>query len=200
MKRTLYIAFLALGSFLVAACGGGGGSSSSAGTTLTQSGGFAPAELTEDMVITSTDANATGVIRLTNTPARVAYFSNPKAPVHEDYFYTGNYTYTKTGPNMAEVKIVNVRSNPITSAADDHWTIIGHLSFVDEETVVFTGTETLVNSEEADHNDPMGFGGALNDWYWDDKNNDGQITPGEVFGDVGGGSRNFSLNCTFTKG
>lgn len=179
------------------ACGGGGGSSSGEGSSTAQDG-FAPNEPSEDMVLVPTDPNVVGQILLTSTPARVAYFNNKGGTGGA---YTGNYTYTKCGPNLAEVKIVNVRYEPIDTANDCHWTIIGHLTFVDERTVVFTGTETLVGTEEAGHNDPMGFG---SDQERKDSfvNDHGIIEAPNHFDSVihkGGGTRNFSLNYVYSS-
>lgn len=204
MKRTLYSACLALASLVVVSCGGGGDSSSSSNES--QGGGLAPDKLTAHLILAPTDFDAGGRIMLTNTPARVAYFNSERDDdgnytdgangsfTKGKYTYTGNYTYTKCGPNMAELKVVNLRAEAADAASDCHWTVIGHLTFVDATTVVFTGTETLVNTEQLIDrgdagmgNDPMGFGGVEG------------IVNGEKdhftgVEHIAGGSRNFSLN------
>lgn len=197
LKTTLGVVLSAVCALSFTACGGGGGSNSGSGDgSSTAQDGFAPNEPSSNMVLVPTDPNVVGQILLTSTPARVAYFNNKGGTVGA---YTGNYTYTKCGPNLAEVKIVNVRYEPIDSANDCHWTIIGHLTFVDEKTVVFTGTETLVGTEghtdQGDGglgNDPMGFGGV----------GDGE-DEGNHFDTVEdthkhGGTRNFSLNYVYS--
>lgn len=169
MKKALFIIPTAVAAFALAACGGGG---SSDGSEHRSSGtGYAPEELTEDMILSPLDANVKGVIFLQGNPARVAYFNSVEAiEGYPHNAYTGNYTYTKCGPNMAELKVVNVRFSPIESTNDPHFTIIGHLTFVGENRVVFTGTETLVNTEghidsgdAGTGNDPMGFGDGHDD-------------------------------------
>ena len=212
MKRTLFAALLGVTSLLVVSCGGGGGSSSSSDSGTNSDGGFAPDALTSDVLLCPTDYDAGGQIWLTATPARVAYFNSERnqqgnyvdstgAFDQGRYTYTGNYTYTKCGPNMAELKVVNLRAEPADTADDCHWTVIGHLTFVNKETVIFTGTETLISSHTAEdlgnddpddhsghnenHNDPMAFGGQASNHF-----------PGVQHDD--GGSRNFSLNYTFT--
>lgn len=150
-------------------CGGNGKDSGSASTT--QEGGLAPAyidaaHIDGDVLLTPMDASVAGTIRLTDSEARVATFTTPMPGV-----FTGNYTYTKCGPDVAELKLDNVRTSPIQDAADQHWTIIGHLTFVSDNQVVFTGTETFGGTGEGGSNEqsPMG-------------------------------SSNFSLNYTFTMG
>lgn len=144
----------------------GGSSKESGANNISQEGGLAPARLVGDMRLTPADANVNGVILLTDTPARVATFTSPVG------VFTGNYTYTKCGPDMAELKMDNVRTAPIQSPADQHWTIIGYMSFVSADQVVFTGTETFVAT---------GVDGPSN-----------EQSPM--------GSENFSLNYTFTMG
>lgn len=155
----------------------GGSSKESGANNISQEGGLAPALVEGDIRLTPLDANVHGTILLTDTPARVAYFNPPSTAATTTGAYTGNYTYTKCGPDMVELKMDNVRELPIQTARDAHWTIIGYLTFVEGGKVVFTGTETLVGSHGPVHNDPMGFDG-----------------------DPDGGTRNFSLNYTFTMG
>lgn len=201
MTRSLYVAMLASASFVVTSCGGSSESSSS--VSESHSGGWAPDKQTAPIVLSPTDFDAGGQILLTNTPARVAYFNSERDGSGNyvdgtggtfqqgQYTYTGNFTYTKCGPNMVELKVVNLRAEPADTAGDCHWTIIGHLTFVDEENVIFTGTETLDgggaggDDNEHSHNDPLGFGG-INHF------------PGVVH--TGGGTRNFSLNYKFKMG
>lgn len=194
---------LASAALVVTSCGGSGESSSSGSES--HSGGWAPDKQTAPIVLSPTDFDAGGQILLTNTPARVAYFNSERDGSGNyvdgtggtfqqgQYTYTGNFTYTKCGPNMVELKVVNLRAEPADTADDCHWTVIGHLTFVDEERVIFTGTETLENSSRGDGdintrpNDPMGFGGLGTNHF-----------PGVVHD--GGGSRNFSLNYKFKMG
>lgn len=201
MKRSLFLAIPAAASLLVTSCNGSS-ESSSAGTE-SHSGGWAPDKQTAPIVLSPTDYDAGGQILLTHTPARVAYFNSERDGngnyvdgtggtfQQGRYTYTGNFTYTKCGPNMVELKVVNLRAEPADTASDCHWTIIGHITFVDEEHVIFTGTETLdvgssdVHAEEHHHNDPLGFGGF--DHF-----------PGVVHNQ--GGTRNFSLNYKFKMG
>ena len=219
MKHTLLAALVGIVSLLVVSCGGGGSSSSDSGTN--KDGGFAPETLTSDILLCPTDYDAGGRIWLTVTPARTAYFNSERDAngnyvngangsfLQGRYTYLGNYTYTKCGPNMAELKVVNLRAEAADSAHDCHWTVIGHLTFVDKKNVIFTGTETLVDTEahidKGDGtmgNDPMGFGGADSGV---DENGDGVVNEADgahnhfpgVLHD-GGGTRNFSLNYTFT--
>lgn len=210
MKRSLYTALLAAASLVITSCGGGSDSSSE--NTGAHSGGFAPDKLTDHMILEPADFDAGGRIKLTNTPARVAYFNSERDDngnytngsagsfTKGKYTYTGNYTYTKCGPNMAELKVVNLRAEAADTAADCHWTVIGHLTFVDEKTVIFTGTETYVNTEAPTDkgdsaqlgNDPMGFGGA------GEKLEGENHFPGVEH--TGGGTRNFSLNYQVKMG
>lgn len=157
---------------VLVSCGGNGKDSDADNTA--QEGGLAPAHIDAahingDVLLTPMDATAAGSIRLTDTEARVATFTTPMAGT-----FTGNYTYTKCGPDMAELKLDNVRTAPIQAPADQHWTIIGYLTFVSDNQVVFTGTETFVAS---------GGGG---------EGGQNEQTPM--------GSGNFSLNYTFTMG
>lgn len=128
----------------------GGGSKESGANNISQEGGLAPARLVGDMRLTPADANVNGVILLTDTSARVATFTAPMTGE-----FTGNYTYTKCGPDMAELKLDNVRRGPIQFPADQHWTIIGYLTFVSDTQVVFTGTETFVGTGTNEQS-PMG--------------------------------------------
>lgn len=125
--------------FCCVSCSGGGESA----TSEKNDSGFAPAKLDGDMVLVPTDPNVRGVITLTDTPAQVAYFNSTAGTSGA---YTGNYSYTKVGPNIVRVEMDNVRYEPINTADDCYWTIMGYMTFVDEETVVFKGTETLVGS------------------------------------------------------
>lgn len=196
MKRSLYVAMLASASLVVTSCGGSSESSSSGSES--HSGGWAPDKQTAPIVLSPTDYDAGGQILLTNTPARVAYFNSERDEngnyvdgtggtfQQGQHTFTGNYTYTKCGPNMVELKVVNLRAEPADTVADSHWTVIGHLTFVDEENVIFTGTETKVGSGGG-INDPMAFGDAAGGF------------PGVEGGD-GGGARNFSLNYKFKMG
>lgn len=225
MKKALFIIPTAVAAFALAACGGGG---SSDGSGHRSSGtGWAPDELTEDMILSPLDANVRGVIFLQANPARVAYFNSVEAiEGYPHNAYTGNYTYTKCGPNMAELKVVNVRFSPIDSTSDPHFTIIGHLTFVEENKVVFTGTETLVESTPGENDnydfmpdgeyvynaqadnldvpDPIGILNVLTrKEYWVDENGDGIKQRAEVhyyYYFAAGGSRNFSLNYELKKG
>lgn len=153
--------------FVLPSCGGSGGGSGS-GAVGNKAVGLAPAALTGDIILTPTDANVHGVITLSNTPARVAYFNSTAGTAGA---FTGNYTYTKVGPNMAELTMDNLRAMPINSANDSHWTIVAHLTFVDNKKVILSGTETLVGSNDPNENDPLTFDG--------------------------GGTRNFSYNYEF---
>lgn len=220
MKLSLYTALLAAASLVVVSCGGSDSSSENTGSL---SGGFAPDKLTAHMILEPTDFDAGGRIMLTNTPARVAYFNSERDDngnytngsagsfTKGKYTYTGNYTYTKCGPNIAELKVVNLRAEPADTASDCHWTITGHLTFVDEKTIIFTGTETLVNTEaltdkgesgDPTGNDPMGFGGVGLDNYGTaikgDEKVDQNHFPGTIH--VNGGTRNFSLNYQVKMG
>lgn len=210
MKKqfSLRLAAVAVGCMsLLCACSGGGSDSSS--DSVAAEGGFAPASLTGDIRLDPKDAQAHGYIILTNTPARVAYFGSDRQGTPKDgnpqHPFIGNYTYKKCGPNMAHLKLDNVRYDAIDSAQDCHWTIAGDLTFVDANTIVFTGTETLqdngagnhtdkqnpanddkgADDSSEDNNDPLGFGGS-----------------NHVVGTEhdGGGSRNFSLNYAFKMG
>ena len=181
MKRILFcaFAFLCCTGTLVCftSCGGSGGSSSSG--TGDKTVGLAPAKVTGLITLTPTDANVHGVIMLTDTHGKTAYFNNTASTAGA---YTGNYTYSKVGPNMAEIRVENLRSEPGTSASDCHWTIVAHLTFYSDKEVVLSGTETLTGSAEVGDNDPLTFGGGDNH-----------------FGGVhtGGGTRNFTYNYTF---
>lgn len=225
MKKALFIIPTAAAAFMLVACGGGGGGDNSG--IQNARGGFAPEDLTEDMVLTPLDANVKGVIFLQANAARVAYFNSEEQIEGEPHnAYTGNYTYTKCGPNMAELKVVNVRFSPIISTSDPHFTIIGHLTFTDKDTVVFTGTETLVSTNGGE-NDPTDFGGdaaggadtditgqdmpdpiglmnvLTRKEYWVDANNNGQRERNEIhyyYYFSQGGSRNFSLNYAVKRG
>lgn len=186
--------------FVLCSCGG---SESSSGGGATHDGGFAPEQLTGNIRLLPKDANVHGTIILTNTPARVAYFNDGDETTGATTTgaYTGNFTYTKCGPNLVELKMDNIRSEPIETAADCHWTIIGYLTFIDENTIVYTGTETLVGDEGGGHNDPMGFGSGSEDGT----DGDSQALPekpNHFAGSAhdGGGTRNFSLNYTFRMG
>lgn len=194
------VAYCGAALFCLASCGGGGGGSS----TPENEGGLAPKDLTMDMVLTPTDFDAGGRVVLTATPARVAYFNSERdeAGNYVDgsggsfsqgmFTYTGNYTYTKCGPDMVDLKIDNLRAEPADTASDCHWTIVAKLTFIDKDTAVFTGTETLVDS-----------GGNAADWRWVDANNNGKVDAGEigydlngdgVFDPVGGGDGDTSHN------
>lgn len=224
MKKALFIVPTAVAAFMLAACGGGGGGDKSG--SQENGGGLAPDALTTDMVLTPLDANVKGVIFLQANPARVAYFNSEEQIEGEPHnAYTGNYTYTKCGPNMVELKVVNVRFSPIISTSDPHFTIIGHLTFVDKDTVVFTGTETLTQSNGGE-NDPYDFGGEgagadtditgqdmpdpiglmnvlTRKEYWVDANNNGRRERDEIhyyYYFSQGGSRNFSLNYAVKQG
>lgn len=165
--------------FCCTSCGGGGGGDG--GSAVTENAdGLAPEFLTKDMVLTPVDFDAGGRVLLTATPARVAYFNSERNGVGNyvdgtnssftegRYTYTGNYTYTKCGPNMADLKVDNLRAEPADTADDCHWTIVAKLTFIDENTVVFTGTETLVNGGAHDYG-----------WHWVDRNNNGIVDDGE---------------------
>lgn len=179
-------------AMVFSSCGG----SNSSTKSVSADGGPAPDHLDGDIKLTPLDANVHGSILLTDTPARVAYF-NDGTTAGTSGAYTGNYTYTKHGPNLVEIRMDNVRFEPIETASDCHWTIIGHLTFVDDEKVVFTGTETLVGSEGDGHNDPMGFGSLDEDGTF---GNSGKPNHFDGSGHDAGGTRNFSLNYTFTMG
>lgn len=157
-------------------CNGGGGSSSD------KTAGVAPDKLTGLVTLTPRDANVHGVITLTPAPAEVAYFNNQAGT---DGAYTGNYTYTKVGPDLAELKMENLRYEPIQSASDCHWTIVATIRFYGNNTVVLDGTETLIDSD-AEVNDPFHFGDVDHNHF--DPSHDG------------GGTRNFRYNYTFEMG
>lgn len=152
---------------------GGKGNDSASGSASTE-GGLAPAKVNGNIRMTPMDANVNGAILLTDTPARAAYFNPPSTTASSAGAFTGNYTYTKCGPNMVELKMDNVRQSPIQTADDTHWTIIGYMTFISADQVVFTGTETFVGNTASE-------GGELN-----------AQSPM--------GTRNFSLNYTFTMG
>lgn len=182
MKRIISFAFsllcCATALTLFSACGGGGGGGN--GGVVGKAAGLAPATVTGNITLTPKDANVHGIITLTNTPARVAYFNSNAGTTGA---YTGNYTYTKVGPNMAEIKVDNLRYEPINTASDCHWTIIATITFVGDNKVVLTGTETLTGGA-GEVNDPLTFGGATHDNHFDVIHDDG-------------GTRNFSLNYEF---
>lgn len=147
MKKqfSLRLAAVAVGCMsLLCACSGGSDSSSDSAAA---EGGIAPASLTGDIRPDPANTYAHGYIILKNTPARVAYFGSERQGTPKDgnpqHPFLGNYTYMKCGPNMAQLKLDNVRYDSIDRAQDCHWTIAGELIFVDANTVVFTGTETL---------------------------------------------------------
>lgn len=76
--------------------------------------------------------------------APTALAEHYRQPRLEFNFNTGQCVmYCGCGPNMAQLKLDNVRYDSIDSAQDCHWTIAGELIFADANTVVFTGTETL---------------------------------------------------------
>lgn len=108
--------------------------------------------------------------------------------------FTGNYTYTKCGPNMVRPEIDNIRYEPIDTASDCVWNINGYMTFVQTAAgtaVVYTGTENLLGTiENGDsHRDPF-----CNDSFdYGDGVNHFQNTDHHP-----GGSRNFSLNYLFT--
>lgn len=188
--------------FCCASCGGGGGSSSGAvAASGPKGGGLAPEKLDGDMILVPTDANVRGIITLTDTPAQVAYFNSREGT---NGAYTGNYHYTKVGTNMVHLQMDNVRYEPINTADDCYWTIDGYMVFVDAETVVFKGTETLVGSNghgndgaeiggeypsidaTGDGNHPIDFGGTDVNHFT------------EIIHD-GGGTRNFQYNYKIQK-
>lgn len=196
MKKLLVAFGCALGmAATLASCGGGGDSSS--GETSANGGGLAPANLTGDIVLAPTDYNVHGYIRLTNTPARVAYFGTDRAG--NGHEFTGNYTYTKCGPNMVRLEIDNIRYEPIDTASDCVWNINGYMTFVQTEAgtaIVYTGTENLFGTVDTQKdaerhpdpfcNDSFGYGDGNNHFQDTDPNHHA------------GGSRNFSLNYLFT--
>ena len=203
MKRILYAASLALAVLFIPACGGGG-SNSSSGSKQTQGGGLAPDSLTSDMYLTPAGFDRGGRIWLEHDSVRSAHFCSERDD-DGNYAdsgwskgaiaYTGNYTYTKCGPNKAELRLENLRAEPQDTADDCIWTIIGYLTFEDEEKVSFVGTQTLINShtgtdDKADHNenhnDPLGFTVEHNHF------------PGVVHPE--GGSRNFKSVYTYMMG
>lgn len=204
MKRILNATFLALAILFIPACGGGGGSSSAA-ANQTQKGGLAPESLTTDMYLTPAEADVGGRIKLVSNSVRTAYFSSERN-TQGDYVdgdfapgrntYRGNYIYTKCGPDMAELRVENLRAETGDSAHDCIWNVIGYLHFLGKDKVSFTGTETLIDShngnEEAaedagDHNDPLGFSGVGSNHF-----------PGVQH--TAGGSRNFNCEYTYTMG
>lgn len=184
-------------------CGGGGGSSSGAISTGNKGGGLAPEKLHGDMILVPTDANVRGIITLTDTPAQVAYFNSREGT---NGAYTGNYHYTKVGANMVHLQMDNVRYEPINTADDCYWTIDGYMVFVDAETVVFKGTETLVGStghhgdtehgegeSEYPSNDATSAGNHPIDFGGTDVNHFSEIIHD------GGGTRNFQYNYKIQK-
>lgn len=142
MKRIYSFALALLCSlgtlFVNTSCGGSGGGSGS-GAVGNKVVGLAPAAITGDITLTPADNNVHGIITLRKNPAGVAYFNNTTGT---EGAFTGNYTYTKVGPNMAELTLDNLRVTPINSTTDVHWTIIAHITFVSENRVILTGTET----------------------------------------------------------
>lgn len=186
MKQFVVTAFCGLAAFAagtaLTSCGGGG--SSSASKTVAAEG-FAPAAITADMVLAPDSTEVRGTMILHADAANTCEFSLPDVDGELARLFIGNYRYTKVAPDIAEVQMDNLRLNPIVSPADMHFTLHGFLKFVDESTVVFSGTETLggsgVDSKDhgqADVNDPFGF-----NWFITDAD-DNEI--------AAGGSKNFS--------
>lgn len=212
MKRIFYAASLALAVLFIPACGGGSSNSSSGSKQTQQGGGLAPESITADMILTPTNTRDVGgriLLKRQDGYDRVAQFSS-RRDAGGDYVdggfepggatYTGNYIYTKCGPNVAELRLENLRAEPGDTADDCIWTIYGYLTFKDEKTVSFSGTQTLISSHTADdtgnadeegahnqnHNDPMAFGGQSSNHLPGVQHNDG-------------GSRNFqSLIYTYS--
>lgn len=197
MKRIFYAASWALAVLFIPACGGGG-SNSSSGSKQTQGGGLAPESITADMILTPTDRDEGGRILLKRQDGydRVAKFSSGR-DASGNYVdggfepggatYTGHYIYTKCGPNVAELRLENLRAETGDTADDCIWTIYGYLTFKDEKTVSFSGTQTLIDSHHSEdmdgghnenHNDPMGFAGEAENHFSGVQHDDG-------------GSRNF---------
>lgn len=189
MKRILFcaFAFLCCTGTLVCftSCGGSGGSSSSG--TGDKTVGLAPAKVTGLITLTPTDANVHGVLTLTETPAKTAYFNSTAGTTGA---YTGNYTYTKVGPNLAEIKLENLRYEPINTANDCHWTIRAYITFIGDKKVIMSGTETLTSGTPGE-NDPIDFGGV-------DGADNGEKNHFNVNNNHdAGGTRNFTYNYTF---
>lgn len=189
MKHFVATAFCGLAAFgagmALTSCGGGGGGNG--GTAAIATGGLAPAAITEDMVLTPDSAELQGIVTLHADAANTCEFSVMNAAGQERRLFIGNYRYTKVAPNIAEVQMDNLRLNPIVSSGDMHFTLHGFLKFVDDTTVVFSGTETLGGSGagengNADVNDPFGFS-------WTVK---GTNAAGEEVDVATGGSKNFS--------
>lgn len=203
--------------FCCASCGGGGGGGGDAASSENGGGGFAPEGLNGNMILVPTDDNVRGIITLTDTPAQVVYFNSREGTRGA---YTGNYSYTKVGPNMVRIEMDNVRYEPINTADDCYWTIMGYMIFVDAETIVFKGTETLVGSDghggDHDHHDPgddhnngWGINGTdTGEYPSNDPTADGNHpidfggTDVNHFTEIihdGGGTRNFQYNYKIQK-
>lgn len=203
MKRFIFAAFLASFTLLIPACGGGGSSSSA--SNQTHEGGLAPEKLTSDMYLTPVGFDRGGRIWLEGDSVRTAHFSSER-DANGNYVnsgwtqgrnaYTGNYTYTKCAPDIAELRVENLRAEAQDTADDCIWTVIGYLHFYRDangkDRVSFTGTETLVGSHNGNtdfngegHNDPLGYS-ATNHF------------PGTQHS--GGGSRNFASEYAYTMG
>lgn len=189
MKHFVATAFCGLAAFgagmALTSCGGGGGSNG--GTAAVATGGLAPASITEDMMLTPDGTEVKGVVVMYADAARTCEFSLPNAQGQMQRFFIGNYRYTKVAPNIAEIQMDNLRLDPIVSPGDMHFTLHGFLKFVDDSTVVFSGTETLGGNGAgedggADVNDPFGFGWAVK----------GTNAAGQEVDIAKGGSKNFS--------
>lgn len=181
MKRIFSFAFAFVcctGALTVfTACGGGGGNGGS--STASSTTGLAPSDITGNITLTPLNTGIHGIITLENTPGRVARFNSANGT---NGAYTGNYTYTKVSPNVAEIRLTNLRYEGITSASDCHWTITAYISFSDKNHVVLSGTETLTGNPDPDENDPLTFEGGDN--HFDVIHNQG-------------GSRNFQYDYEF---
>lgn len=198
MKKMIVAFCSALGmAVALVSCGGGGGDSSSAESAVNGSG-LAPAMLTGNALLEPEDSNVHAYIRLTNTPARVAYFGTDRSG--SGHVYTGNYIYTKCGPNVVHLEIYNIRYEPIDTASDCTWKIDGYITFVPTAAgaagtdVVFKGTETLIGTIDTQAGAEALPGPTINDTSgFGDGNNHFENTEHHA-----GGSRNFNLNYRFT--
>ena len=189
MKHFVATAFCGLAAFgagmALTSCGGGGGSNG--GTAAIATGGLAPASITKDMMLVPDGTEVRGTVILHADAANTCEFSDQNAQGQLQRLFIGNYRYTKVAPNIAEIQMDNLRLNPIVSSGDMHFTLHGFLKFVDDTTVVFSGTETLGGSGagengNADVNDPFGFSWTVT----------GTTPAGQEFDLSKGGSKNFS--------
>lgn len=140
-------------------CGGSGGGNG--GSVANKAVGLAPASITGLTTMTPGSANVNGTITFYNDASHTCVFEAPNVGT-----FTGNYTYTKVGANMAEVQLDNLRMLPINVPSDTHFTIYGFIRFISANSVVFEGTQTLVGQEDNGENSPFSLvGGSGNFSY-----------------------------------